>query len=487
MTKRLYCSRQAIPVSVIDEADLTCIGAFYMPDTLGDGSVTSQGGSEIDAFGLTLRYVSGVLHLLATAPGNTSNGEVYEVSVPTLVLPGGGSYNTATELKHYTDVYGSYRIVSDNPPLTNAIYWDETDRFLYWAFGSNYSTSDDERSFGRTSLNYAAGTASAAGSWKFSGLGWKAAQSAVTGLPVSFRTAYAGSKRIAIGGGGYFSIVGQGSVSMGPALTAIDPASLGASGSAVAHTPLVGYWPYSDAPVSVARMNRPTSSPALVQSFDACDNSVVTWTDWFRGGSVVIDTGTKQGAIFMGNFGHGISVYGNSTLNTEGADHWFFVYDLRDLGRVFAGAVAKDSIQPTHRWQVVFPDIDYTFYPNGPQTIHSVSSLTRSGTTATLVSASHGWSTTPFPIRVSGANQSGYNNAFYADVVNANTLSFTVPNTLATPATGTITVSRMVADAPGDKLIKGIAFDTITNRLYILVKTGSYPSEKTTVYVYQLS
>ena len=75
----------------------------------------------------------------------------------------------------------------------------------------------------------------------------------------------------------------------------------------------------------------------------------------------------------------------------------------------------------------------------------TASSLTRSGTTATLVStglvAKLGGITTGATIVVNGADQGAYNGAFVVTVVDANTVTFTVSGSPVTPATGTITVA----------------------------------------------
>lgn len=68
----------------------------------------------------------------------------------------------------------------------------------------------------------------------------------------------------------------------------------------------------------------------------------------------------------------------------------------------------------------------------------AVSSITRSGTTATVTTAgAHGLATGQ-KVVISGATPSGYNGAPTITVTGANQFTYTVANTLATPATGTI-------------------------------------------------
>ena len=69
--------------------------------------------------------------------------------------------------------------------------------------------------------------------------------------------------------------------------------------------------------------------------------------------------------------------------------------------------------------------------------VKNVSSITRSGTTATVTCTAHGYSTGD-TVTILGATPSGYNGDHVITVVNSNTFTFTVPNTLTTPAAGTI-------------------------------------------------
>jgi hypothetical protein len=71
----------------------------------------------------------------------------------------------------------------------------------------------------------------------------------------------------------------------------------------------------------------------------------------------------------------------------------------------------------------------------------AVSSLTRSGTTATLTTTTaHGF-VTGQRVVISGATQAAYNNAFVITVTSPTTLTFSVAGSPATPATGTILVA----------------------------------------------
>jgi hypothetical protein len=71
----------------------------------------------------------------------------------------------------------------------------------------------------------------------------------------------------------------------------------------------------------------------------------------------------------------------------------------------------------------------------------TISSLTRSTTTATATSTAHGY-TTGNKVNIRGAAQSEYNGDFTITVVDANTFTYTVSGSPATPATGTILANK---------------------------------------------
>lgn len=71
----------------------------------------------------------------------------------------------------------------------------------------------------------------------------------------------------------------------------------------------------------------------------------------------------------------------------------------------------------------------------------TVTSITRSTTTATVTATGHGY-TTNDKINIRGAGQSEYNGDFTVTVVDANTFTYTVSGSPATPATGTIFANK---------------------------------------------
>lgn len=74
----------------------------------------------------------------------------------------------------------------------------------------------------------------------------------------------------------------------------------------------------------------------------------------------------------------------------------------------------------------------------------TVSSITRSGTTATVTtSAAHGLTTNDY-VRIAGAVQTAYNGQFQVTVSTTTVFTYTVSGSPATPATGTITSARLL-------------------------------------------
>ena len=96
----------------------------------------------------------------------------------------------------------------------------------------------------------------------------------------------------------------------------------------------------------------------------------------------------------------------------------------------------SNRVQP----QVVGPALDILKWAE-PLAVRSVTSLTRSGTTATVTtSVNHGW-TNGALVTIAGATQSAYNGEFIITVTSPTTFTYTVSGSPATPATGTITAT----------------------------------------------
>lgn len=92
----------------------------------------------------------------------------------------------------------------------------------------------------------------------------------------------------------------------------------------------------------------------------------------------------------------------------------------------------------------------------------SVSSITRSGTTATVTTGVAHTLNDGDPVLIAGANQAGYNGIFQAQVLTSTTFTIQVDSSTVTPATGTITAKPYTesyfkftkyADCAGDNLM----------------------------------
>lgn len=82
----------------------------------------------------------------------------------------------------------------------------------------------------------------------------------------------------------------------------------------------------------------------------------------------------------------------------------------------------------------------------------SVSSITRTSTTATVTTAAaHGFTTGDY-VTIAGATQTDYNGEFSITVTAATTFTYTVANSPTTPATGTITTTYR-SNSTGEQLL----------------------------------
>lgn len=112
---------------------------------------------------------------------------------------------------------------------------------------------------------------------------------------------------------------------------------------------------------------------------------------------------------------------------------------------------------------------------NNDQTAVSVTSLTRSGTTATATATSHGGSVGQ-TVTISGASPAPFNGTWtIATVPTANTFTFVFPGAVSSPATGTITaffesdasdVTEIPAPVLTDDMWQAIQIKTLTSPLF---------------------
>lgn len=93
-------------------------------------------------------------------------------------------------------------------------------------------------------------------------------------------------------------------------------------------------------------------------------------------------------------------------------------------------------------------------------TVVNVSSISRSGTTATVTTDTDHKLSSFVDVTIAGANETDYNGVFEITVTGADSFSYEVANSPATPATGTITSTATTASVP----IQSVTYGQLTNQ-----------------------
>lgn len=472
------------PTGLLTPSDFTYLGAYRVPRSPG-------AGESFYGNGLALRReasdATNPVHLLSAGYNATPNHVVYEWrdATPETHSTTLSAYPEATVVKAYGDIYsGKKRIIYNgvDTPLTSqldgdlGLYWDAVDSRLYWSYGFGYSSDEPSWCLGYSTLNYAATTGTGFGPWRLTGQSWKALQGGLVGVPSAYATAHAGGKRLAVGMGGYYSLIATCDCSLGPSLTAFDPAALPAEEGSVASTPLVGYWPHSGGPgAGKGRCNRPESAVSLGVG-ETWGLDKFSWNDRVRGG-VWIDNGTKRGAVFFGHYGRGRTQYLSSQIPSSRHGHYWAIYDPNDFAP--ASGTPRYDIQPASIYDYQYPTIDYTQVQYAQGTSKNISSiasdsgqLQSSNAGCTVSCTGHGLAEGNY-LEIFGASVSEYNAIWEiptGGIIGAN--SFYIRNTSngsnwsGSSPTGTITLKRV--DNSYDRPL-GAAFDATANRLYVAV------------------
>lgn len=328
---------------MLTAADVRFVRSFRMPIEVA-GTDASWGT------GLALRRVDGEVRLFSS----TVREVVYEVRAAdgALVRAWGDVTSAARVLDGAGRGGGSLR----------GLFWDEATQRLWWTYGDGYNTaSGNDPSVGCSRLDAATGTGRPDGVWRFADRSCKMTMGGVLAVPPTHASSF-GGRRLAAGMGGYFSIATTGPVSMGPALTAFDPAEAlrTATAGAVTNTPLVGY-PFTGAPDgTVDRCHRDTDYRTEFDAWTPNGNvGFFTWTDYIGQAGVWIDTPAVHGVLMMPTLGHGRVWYETSTLHAERVTHDWLVLDPAQLAQVAAGQRPQWSVQPTTSWTMQYPGIAY--------------------------------------------------------------------------------------------------------------------------------
>lgn len=119
-----------------------------------------------------------------------------------------------------------------------------------------------------------------------------------------------------------------------------------------------------------------------------------------------------------------------------------------------------------------------TFYiaPQKPDGA-SISSITRSGTTATVTTtAAHGLATGDY-VAIAGANQADYNITASITVLTTTTFTYTVANSPTTPATGTIVYGVGIHKDNAD-ILDDVEHDSRYTQIRIVMQGDRYLGRK---------
>ena len=209
---------------LITAADWTFLGGFKLPPLYPTADQNY-------ARGLTIRYRSGNLRLLTLVKGdNATNGQavhLYEFSVPSLASTV-GAYQNATITTHYGSSLWGGRMDAGGPDDSQkdyrSLYWDETLGKLFFVACSSYS-STTKNIIGVATLNDGTPTSSTStGMWRFDNMSYKAIKG-ILPIPSSKQSAV-GGRRLLAGFGGYESVIAAGPAHMGPAAVAFDPTAM---------------------------------------------------------------------------------------------------------------------------------------------------------------------------------------------------------------------------------------------------------------------
>jgi hypothetical protein len=213
----------AAPVNVklgkkaLRPSDFSYLGAFLVPQ---DDSMNTSW-----QVGLTHRYVRGNLRLYTTG---FPYFPLYEFSVPALKTT--APYDVASRTANFGDIYGAKRVTDSGGANIRGLYWDEVDQRMYWVFQDDYNPSfANNACLGYSTLNDGSKTGTAVKAVRMPpSVGCIVANGGLTGVPAWF-SSLTGRRgcRLAVGFGGKES--GSLPMSMGPALTMLDPAEISAA------------------------------------------------------------------------------------------------------------------------------------------------------------------------------------------------------------------------------------------------------------------
>lgn len=341
--------------------DLLYKGSFALPRTVNRISTSYT------SIALAMRTVDGRLRFFSGVGPDDSG--VYEMDYPGLAVVNAESKSCpeAKVVKWWGDIWQGNCIVTDKTAvMRQGLYWDEPSQRLYWTYGCTYPASGaNDPCFGWTELREP--NLSVHGPFRVVGGAVKAGDKStravssachggITRIPPWFAKKYTKGRTLALGFGGYYSIISSG-VSMGPALFAITDPKDGTKDypaiPCVAHT-------FTQGPPGTHYCKR---NPNYHGDNDwaAPDpvNGVGLWTgqDTIRSAGCWVDLPDVSGLLFMASLATGKVTY--ETMNgrdKRGEPHnWLYIYNPSDLSAVSTGKKSPWAIEPASRTEFPTP------------------------------------------------------------------------------------------------------------------------------------
>lgn len=276
-----------------------------------------------------------------------SNGAIYEFSAPS--FSSSAPFPSASITSEFTpsQAYGNRRLDQSLKPFetvnTNGLLYDPTLNGLWWTYSETYSTGNK----GAPTLGFSSvvtfptngSTASLVPSpnapWKVhENIHW--VRGGIAHIPPSFASTF-GGRRLAVGFGGYYSIIGGGS--WGPSLTLVKPSNASDAPRTVLGFPDDGglrcprprdYFMWQNG--SWLGTNPPVNGPGTWTGADSIGG------DYFAGSGVWIETPSGLGAILFWSLqGTGRLAYENGGITSAGEANRIYIFDPAQVAASYRG------------------------------------------------------------------------------------------------------------------------------------------------------
>lgn len=494
ITRRLRGPSSDLPILAL--TDLTPLGAFEPPNPTGD---------DIDfGNGLALRRVAGTPYLYMTGFA----GNLVEFTIPADEdLATAAPFTTATATGQYGDIFqtaGYQSVVSDGGSggpkeglaggwRPNNLFWDETDSRMYWTAFARYDNDAypiaSDNALGYSTLDFVAKTGTGIATWKLAarrngtstdamtdvGNRWT---NGLTHIPSGFATTYLSGKRLAVGfGDPSVSIATNGPISMGPALFAFDPATLNVAQDrdyfAGSLHKLIFHPFFTTVAAPLAKL-RPVGVPVNVYQGSASPNydaftTYVSWIDQIGGGVWI--RGTKEGLVIpsLGPTGSMSTTISASPTPTNTV---FTVGDIGDTAvgdRIFFQTV---ETQPQGNYPWAYAVVTGI---SGQQLTVTAPVNAQTETTDTTIAYAGGFCFSG--TRYQGGGNKGTRVVSMVYIYSAAQLALSAQGSLT--ASAIAPTAEGLKDLPGvtfpvrayDTMrIIGVAYDSVTCRLYVALK-----------------